>query len=339
MMLLGDFVASVELLRPWILAPVWIAGVVMGACLIASLMYSGYMRAHSRMWVLPVVITIIFFAFGFGAAGPEWKSFEERKEFRGACVGIMIDVSLSMLAPMERGKKETRLERARLEIAFLVRSLTANDRIALGVFAQEARMFPHAWSTDHERMFLSQLDTITTSYVRLYGRSGSNIAGALRTLIASFPADKPCQNFGLVFTDGEPEGDASFLGQQRITMLEDFSQSSSRMSYIIVAIGDPRISMRIPEYDLDGVLVGHETNDAGEFILTIPHLDSLKDFAVTFHAEVIASHKGAALHQRIANAMTDIREVESIRRVETRVSIAHYFGAIAVLLLMLMLAV
>ncbi|MDP3770062.1 MAG: vWA domain-containing protein [Candidatus Sungbacteria bacterium] len=287
-------------------------------------------RYHKPMrgikWGMPVCASALVGLGVIAIAGPERKSFVPYPEYQGACVGISLDTSFSMEAPEKKGMKNTRLARAKHEIETLVNSFPEGDRLALMAFAGSARVFRPAWTTDRERVFFVQLNSINESYVAMYGRTGSNIPRAIGEWFNAFPKDAPCQRFILVFTDGEPEGDPGELEEQLMASLELFAQSKERVTTFIIAIGNHREQMRIPEYDAQGQFAGFAANDDGQYIFSRPNLAYLDDIATRFRAKLIfTASSGTALQEEIASSVMSARSVAAVHKKEIYQSIARPF--------------
>jgi len=200
-------------------------------------------------------------------------------------------------------------------IEYLVTTFKEEDRLALMIFAGKSLLIQPAWTSDQGQVFLPQLKNISSGFVRINGREGTNIPKAIEVLSLSFPRDNPCQKMALIFTDGEPEGDD--LDQSLITSLDTFAKSTDRPRIFIVVVGDTENSMRIPGYGADGALY-FEVNNEGAYIKTRPNLPYLKDISEKFGATVVFSKEGKdALHQKLRNEISQAREVVATHTRET----------------------
>jgi len=288
-----------------------------------------FYRPPSRWnyWVAAVSLCGMCIAGGLAMAQPEKKFLVPRIEYEGACVGISLDTSFSMLAPVKRGSQETRLARALQEIEELVRSFPEGDRLALMAFAATAQMFRPAWTTDRNRIFFTQLRSLNASYVMMQGRTGSNLPGAIGAWFGAFPKDAKCQTFALIFTDGEPEGEKQQLDQELISSLEAFAKMSRSVSIFLVAIGDYAEPLRIPEYDSQGRLAGFAVDEKGEFIFSRPNISYLDELAGRFRAKLIFTQRGENLKEKIAEALGEVRTVAAVKKSEAYESISPRFTA------------
>lgn len=255
-----------------------------------------------------------------GRADPQYRVLVPDVQYVGACVGIGVDASFSMLAPERYGSKQTRLNRALDEIEALVESFPSGDRLSLMAFAGTpegskgtAEVFSPRWTNDRN-MFFTQLRHINESYVALYGRTGSDIPSAIGRWFTVLPEKDSCEVFIILFTDGEPEGDTSALAQQMISALEVFSQSSRRAVIFLVAIGDDREPLRIREYDSAGQFSGFAVKDDGSYIFSRPDITYLRDIAARFHGKLIfADRPGQDLRHKVSSSIADARKVAAMR--------------------------
>ncbi|MEK7082600.1 MAG: vWA domain-containing protein [Patescibacteria group bacterium] len=262
-----------------------------------------------------------------GRADPQHKMLVPDVQYAGACVGIGIDSSFSMLALERYGATRTRLERAFVEIESLVGSFPPGDRLSLMAFAATAEVFAPRWSNDRH-LFFTSLRHINESYVALYGRTGSDIPSAMGKWFTVLPEGDSCQVFIILFTDGEPEGDESVLAQQLVSSLQLFSQSNRSVITFFVAIGDDTKPLRIREYDSAGQFGGFAVKDDGSYIFTRPDIAYLSDIAVRFHGKLIfTEHGDENLQYKISSSIAEARKIAAMRSKVVYRSVAPWCAA------------
>lgn len=320
-MLIIGAIASLMLLGVWI-AYLMVSRRMRDIAKIAEL--DAY--AHGIRWYgewIGSFCCVLAVAAGFlAAAGPERKTKVPFNIYEGACHGIALDASFSMKAPVEKRSKETRLGRAVKSIEELVNEFPEGDRLAFMAFAATPHIFPLMWTSDRERIFFPQLRGINESYVAIYGREGSNIPAAIGAWLKALPVQILCQPFIFIFTDGEPEGEKDKLDQSLMDSLTVFSQLKSAISIFIVAVGDHREPLRIPEYDVNGGFAGSAVNAEGKFVFSRPDLGYLEEVASRFRARVVFADKGEDLKQKVASAVEQVRKVAAVDYKESFVPVA-----------------
>lgn len=278
-------------------------------------------------WVIALLVGLVFLFGISGRADPQRKVLVPDVQYAGACVGIGIDSSFSMLAPERYGAERTRLERALMEIESLVGSFPPGDRLSLMAFAATAEVFAPQWSSDRH-LFFTSLRHINESYVALHGRTGSDIPSAMGKWFTALPEGDSCQVFIILFTDGEPEGDESVLAQKLVSSLELFSQSNRRVITFFVAIGDDVKPLRIREYDSAGQFGGFAVKDDGSYIFTRPGIAYLNDIAVRFHGKLIfTEHQNENLQYKISSSIAEARKIAAMRSKVMHQSIAPWCAA------------
>lgn len=302
------------------------------------------LRAFTKSHILGVSCAIPLFAslvvlFGvLGRADPQYRVLVPDVQYVGACVGIGLDASFSMLAPERYGATQTRLERALKEIESLVESFPSGDRLSLMAFAATPEVFAPRWTNDHH-LFFTELRHINESYVAFYGRTGSDISSAIGKWFTVLPQDDSCQVFIVLFTDGEPEGDESALAQQLVSSLELFSKLNRPVSMFVVAIGDDREPLRIREYDSAGQFSGHAVKDDGSYIFTRPEISYLKNIAARFHGKLIfTERRDENLQYKISSSIAEARKIAAMRSKAIYQSIAPWCAAAFLAALALLLS-
>jgi len=202
------------------------------------------------------------------------------------------------------------------------------DKFALMVFARESVFFEPMWTADKSQ-FLSQVGSVSPSYVDVNGRGGTNIPQALQMLTGAFPVQEKCEMFVILFTDGEPEGDEKDLGQALLDALDDFRREERRPKVFVVAVGNPDTPMRIRKYDASGNLIGFEVNDEGSYILSQPDIRYLRDTSRGFGAQLFyAGRDTEELTRALEEAVEAARTVVVVREREDIVSLAPHLAAL-----------
>lgn len=171
--------------RPWLLAVAvcavlaWLTGARLASRRRASRLHRfadpvawarlGVSSAPGRAAALRVAAVLLL--GGVALAGPRWGVARAGAEASGIDMALVLDASLSMLAPDER---PSRLERLKQEVRRL-RAMAPADRVALIAFA--GRSYVLAPLTTDEGALQLYLDTLDPSMV---GEGGSSLARALR---------------------------------------------------------------------------------------------------------------------------------------------------------------
>ena len=110
--------------------------------------------------------------------------------------------------------------------------------------------------------------------------------------------------------------------------LELFMQSKDRVVIFIIAVGDHREQMRIPEYDAQGNFIGFAANDDGKYIFSKPSLSYLDDMATRFRAKLIFTQDSSeTLKEKIASSVAEARSIAAVHKKEVYQSIARPFIA------------
>jgi Ca-activated chloride channel family protein len=141
---------------------------------------------------LAAVLALAELKYGF-----TWEEVERR----GVDIVIALDVSDSMLVEdAETGGKLSRMERARREIADLLR-IVRGDRVGLVAFAGTAFLeCPLTLDYGAAQLFLSSIDT------DLIPVKGTALGAALRTSLEAFEGGSNSSRAVILITDGEDHG-------------------------------------------------------------------------------------------------------------------------------------
>lgn len=132
---------------------------------------------------------------GLAWADPRWGEETVRVERAGLDVVICLDTSRSMLA---RDLEPNRLQRALQDIRAMLPQLKRGDRVALVVFAGQARLWvPLTHDLDSFRGLLAEVDTDVVK------QGGTDLAAALRKARDLVDPDNAKTTAVLLLTDGE----------------------------------------------------------------------------------------------------------------------------------------
>jgi len=174
---------------------------------------------------------------------------EEVKQI-GIDVYILLDVSASMKA---EDLKPSRLEKAKNEIAMLIRKLQG-DRIGLIIFAGDAYVqFPLTTDYSAANLFLNTVD------VNSIPQQGTAIASAINLAAKSFDTKAATKKVMVLITDGEDhEGD-----------IESAVKDAADKDILVYAIGMGSPSgAPIPVYGSNNNQVGFKQDGNGGTVLT-----------------------------------------------------------------------
>ena len=151
-------------------------------------------EGRTRQAVRGAVLVCAISSAVFALAGPQWGEKLQDVSRQGVDIIIAMDVSRSM---MVEDVKPNRLERARREVADLMRVVTG-DRLGLVAFSGNAFLLcPLTLDYGAVDMFLSQInpDVIPSA--------GTDLGQAIETATASFDKESGADKVIILVTDGE----------------------------------------------------------------------------------------------------------------------------------------
>ena len=152
-------------------------------------------RAKSRLWLRLLALALLVLAL----ARPQWGFHWEEVRRKGLDLMVVLDTSRSMMAS---DIKPSRLQQAKWGVRDLLRNLRG-DRVGLVPFAGSSIL--QCPLTIDYAAFTMTLDDV---YAGIIPKGGTAIEQALRTALASFPANGTADRVVLLITDGEDhEGD------------------------------------------------------------------------------------------------------------------------------------
>ncbi len=261
--------------------------------------------------------------------GPRWLSFEEHYQKEGLEIVFALDVSLSMLA---EDVKPNRLQRAKIEIANLVRELK-EDHVGMVVFAGKAFSLLPYLTQDYERVFLRTLSLINESYSR-FVPYGTNIGNALLLALEVF-SDKPNEKLLILLTDGEEQIAVRSQVAEAVRLLLE----KKNISLYMIGIGDPAVFSPIPHRDAAGITTGYEKDLEGKIIQTRPNPAFLKEIAQLTGGQYTHDATGEELKNIFRKAIEEHRKVMGIKSKKVLIDITRYCLASALVFLALALLV
>lgn len=156
--------------------------------------------SRSKQIVKAVMLILSIGFVAVALARPQWDAEPQEMNRSGRDVGILIDVSRSMLA---EDLKPNRLERAKLWVRDVIKSVRG-DRVAIVAFAGHSVV--KAPLTHDERFLRLALDDLSTTSV---SRGGTLIGDAIRTAVTEvfdLEGDEPAASRHrdiILITDGE----------------------------------------------------------------------------------------------------------------------------------------
>lgn len=233
-------------------------------------------------------------------ARPQWGSEVRQIDQEGLQVMVALDVSQSMLA---QDIKPNRLERAKLEIADLMKQLNG-DEIGLVLFSGAS--FIQVPLTSDYYTALSYLDNADPSVI---SRPGTVIGDAIRTAMRGFDPALSSQKVLIVMTDGE-DHETDPLAAAKEVADEDV------LIYTIgfgTTEGEP-----IPILDHNGAVVDYKRDQNDEVVLSKLDESTLQSIAQTGNGQYYrASADGSELQSLLAE-IDGLQKDQLQSRIETR---------------------
>lgn len=199
------------------------------------------------------VLTVLALALAFlAAAQPQYGRGTRRIPATNLDVAIVLDYSKSMYA---RDVKPSRIERAKSEVASLVRELPG-ARFAAVAFAGEPIRFPLTSDGAAVAQFFRQL---TPNDMPVGGTAIARALSVAQEVLRNDPLANKHQQVVLLVTDGEDlEGDPVAVAELL---------AAERVPVHVVQIGG-RTPEPIPEIDAEGEVAGYRVDDHGQPLTT-----------------------------------------------------------------------
>ena len=251
-------------------------------------------RWQTALWLLAVTLLLV------ALARPQWGAETQTVERKGVQVMVALDVSNSMLA---QDVKPSRLERAKLAIADLMRKL-GGDEVGLVLFAG-ASFIQFPLTSDYATA-QSFLDDARPSVI---SKPGTDIGDAVRTALRGFDEQSNSQRVILLITDGEGHDPNS---------LDVVKQAAAEgVLFYTIGFGSPE-GVPVPLLDNAGNVVGYKQDSAGETVLTRLDETTLQEVASIGGGQYYrATPTGAELDDLLAE-LNQLQKGEIGTQIETR---------------------
>ncbi len=249
-------------------------------------------RSRFKAWFkFSLWIAAIFFLIA-ALSNPQVGSKVEEVKQVGIDVYILLDVSLSMRA---EDIKPSRLDKAKFEIAKLIRRLEG-DRIGLIVFSGQAYVqFPLTTDYSAANLFLSAVDFSSVP------QPGTAIGPAVNLALKSFKKDEETKKAIIVITDGEDhEGDL----EKAISEAND-----KAVSIYTIGLGSPS-GVPIPVYTKSGAQSGYKKDRQGNVVLTKLDETTLQDLAEKGNGKYFRATSTSDELEQIYNELAKLEETE-----------------------------
>lgn len=291
-----------------------------------------------RLFAAQLIVTIIVSLLGLVLLQPYIEKKEQEKITEAQEIVIIVDCSLSMLAPENRTSKISRFMKAKQAILD-ISSLLENDAVGLTIFSEIGiRIVP----------FLTKDKTLFNYYVSMLNDEfpkhltyGSNIGDGLFEGLDSFADPKSdIKKLVIIISDGEPsdvEDDQIYNTLKLDDGIKKFNEFNNAKIFLI-GVGNPAEAMLIPkERGKDGNVIEYFSDeDTGEFIFTQPKLWFLKDLADKMGGEFIDLTAGGDLKKTIGNLIESERRDAGIKEKISQENIGKYFLMVCLALLFLL---
>jgi len=277
---------------------------------------------RGRVWKAVMALTAAALVI-VALARPQFGTRVETVRSEGRDILVALDVSNSMLA---EDLAPSRLERARLEIARLIRGLDG-DRIGLVAFAGDAFVqSPLTIDYGAALLFLNAMDT------DLIPVQGTDLGMALQVSLDAFEEGaSPDQRVLVVVTDGEDH-------EGRLEEAVDRARQDGVRIHT-VGIGSPE-GVPIPEYGPNGARVGFFRDDDGNVVTTRLEEGPLQNIADQTGGRYVPAYSGtSALQQLVDEIAGEAGEERESRQITQYDEQFQIFLGLAILLLMLEAAI
>ena len=237
--------------------------------------------------------------FILALARPQWGSEVREINQEGLQVMVALDVSQSMLA---QDIKPTRLDRAKLEIADLMKQLNG-DEVGLVLFSGAS--FIQVPLTSDYYTALSYLDSANPNVI---SRPGTVIGDAIRTAALGFDPNLSSQKVLVVMTDGE-DHETDPLAAAKAVADEDI------LIYTI-GFGTPE-GEPIPVMDENGNVVDYKRDQNGEVVLSMLDEATLQSIADTGNGQYYRATADGSELQSLLSEIDNLQKDQLQNRFET----------------------
>jgi Ca-activated chloride channel family protein len=269
-------------------------------------------RWQTALWLGALALLIL------ALARPQWGSEVREIEQEGLQVMIALDVSQSMLA---EDVKPDRLERAKLEIADLMKRLDG-DEVGLVLFSGAS--FIQVPLTSDYNTALSYLDSAGPHTI---SRPGTVIGDAIRTALRGFDPQLNSQKVLIVMTDGEDaETDPLAAAQEA---------ADQQVLIYTIGFGTPE-GEPVPVTNEQGEIVDYKRDEQGNVVVSKLDDSSLQAIAQTGKGQYYhATAGGEELDSLLAEIDTLQRAQLQSRFETTAIERFQWFLAAALALLVI----
>ena len=273
---------------------------------------------RGRRW-RNVLMLISLGLFIIALARPQWGSEVREINQEGLQVMVALDVSQSMLA---QDIKPTRLDRAKLEIADLMKQLDG-DEVGLVLFSGAS--FIQVPLTSDYYTALTYLDSAHPSVI---SRPGTVIGDAIRTAMFGYDPNLSSQKVLIIMTDGEDHETNPIAAAQEI--------ADEGVLIYTIGFGTPD-GEPIPIMDENGSVIDYKKDASGEVVLSKLDEATLQSIAQTGNG---AYYRASADGSELQNLLAEIDHLQKDQlqsRIETRY-IERYQVFLALVLLLLVIS-
>ena len=272
---------------------------------------------RGRRWknvLLMMSLTFLILAL----ARPQWGSEVREIDQEGLQVMVALDVSHSMLA---QDIKPTRLDRAKLEIADLMKQLSG-DEIGLVLFSGAS--FIQVPLTSDYYSALSYLDNADPEVI---SRPGTVIGDAIRTAALGFDPNLSSQKVLIVMTDGEDHETDPLAAAKAV--------AEEEVLIYTIGFGTPE-GEPIPVMDENGSVVDYKRDQNGEVVLSMLDESTLQSIAQTGNGKYYRASADGSELQSLLTEIDSLQKDQLQSRFETtQIERYQIFLAIAIVLLVI----
>ena len=272
---------------------------------------------RGRRWRNALLLSALTL-FIIALARPQWGSEVHEINQEGLQVMVALDISQSMLA---QDIKPTRLDRAKLEIADLMKKLDG-DEVGLVLFSGAS--FIQVPLTSDYYTALTYLDSANPSVI---SRPGTVIGDAIRTASLGFDESLSSQKVLVIMTDGEDHETDPLAAAQEV--------ADEGVLIYTIGFGTPA-GEPIPITDENGIVVDYKRDQSGEVVLSKLDEATLQSIAQNGNGKYYrASADGSELQSLLAE-IDNLQKDQLQNRIETR-QIERYqiFLALALILMLI----
>jgi Ca-activated chloride channel family protein len=233
-------------------------------------------------------------------ARPQWGNEVREINQEGLQVMVALDVSESMLA---QDIKPTRLDRAKLEIADLMKQLDG-DEIGLVLFSGAS--FIQVPLTSDYYSALSYLDSANPSVI---SRPGTVIGDAIRTAKLGFDESLSSQKVLVIMTDGEDHETDPIAAAKEV--------ADEGVLIFTIGFGTPD-GEPIPITDENGNIIDYKHDHNGEVVLSKLDEGTLQSIAQNGHGHYYRASADGSELQNLLSEIDSLQKDQLQNRVQTR---------------------